>query len=245
MGYTAHHSPSTARYSMTPELSHARKRLHTALSKRAFMTNEAHRMVSPQGKPSKWFLDFRSIILDGPTLKDIASLYWDQLKPMLPFQVGGLETAAIALVAGVVLAAKADGVDLNGFYVRKSRKKDGLQRMVEGRLGDEKIVLIDDGLNSGKSFIRQIELLHLLGKKVHALCVMVRFREPSLYRYFEGSGIRIISLFTLDDFPKTGGVAEYTKTVAQYAPPLAEIPFNVKWKFESSDPSYFHILPKS
>jgi len=229
---------------MTPELSHARKRLHTALSKRAFMTNEAHRMVSPQGKPSKWFLDFRSIILDGPTLKDIASLYWDQLKPMLPFQVGGLETAAIALVAGVVLTAKADGVDLNGFYVRKSRKKDGLQRMVEGTLTDEKIILVDDGLNSGKSFIRQIELLHLLGKKIHAVCVMVRFRDISFYRYLTEQGIRIISLFTLDDFPETGGVAQYGRTNAVRIPPVY-IPFSVQWKFESKDPSYFHILPKS
>ena len=229
---------------MTPELSHAKERLHDALSKRAFMTNREQTMVSPQGNPSKWFLDFRSIILDGPLLKDIATLYWDQLKPLRPFQVGGLETAAIALVAGLVLTAKADGVGLNGFYVRKSRKKDGLQRMVEGTLTEEKIILVDDGLNSGKSFIRQIELLHLLGKKVHAVCVMVRFRDLSFYRYFTEKGIKVISLFTLDDFPETGGVAEYGRANAARVPP-AYIPFGTQWKFESSNPSYFHILPKS
>ena len=153
----------------TSPLSKARKRLQTAIASRTFMTNHGARMVSPEDGPLIWLLDFRSILLDGAVLNDIAVLFWDRLKKEQPFQVGGLETAAIALVAGVVLTAKADGVDLNGFYVRKSRRKDGLQRMVEGRLGDEKIVLIDDGLNSGKSFIRQIELLRLLGKKVHAV----------------------------------------------------------------------------
>src|SRR3989338_8673784 len=98
MGYTAHHySLNEPRSFMTPVLSRARKQLHTALAKRAFMTNREQRMVSPRGNPSTWFFDFRSIILDGPVLKDAADLLWDQLKPMLPFQVGGLETAAIAL----------------------------------------------------------------------------------------------------------------------------------------------------
>jgi len=236
----------TVRYLMTTlQRSQARKRLHTAISKRAFMTNSEHRMVSPEGDPLTWLLDFRSILLDGEVLNDIVALFWDCLKKEQPFQAGGLETAAVALVAGLVMKAKAEGVTLNGFYVRKSRKKDGLQRVVEGTLTDEKIILLDDGLNSGKSLIRQIELLRLLGKEVHAVCVMVRFRDLSFYRYFEESGIRIISLFTLDDFPQTGGLAEYAKMVARYATPLAEILFDVKWKFQSENPGYFHILPKS
>src|SRR3989344_9601591 len=196
----------------TSPLPEARKRLRAAIANRTFLTNQGARMVSPGGGPLIWLLDFRSILLDGEVLDDIAALFWDRLKKEQPFQAGGLETAAITLIAGLVMKAKAEGVTLNGFYVRKSRRKDGLQRMVEGTLTDEKIVLLDDGLNSGKSFIRQIELVRLLGKEVHAVCVMVRFRDLSFYRYFEESGIRIISLFTLDDFPQTGGLAGYAKT---------------------------------
>ncbi len=223
----------------------ARARLHAALSERALMTNHEQRMVSPTGSPSTWFFDFRSILLEGQILDDITALFWDQLKAERPFQLGGLETAAIALVAGLVMKASEGGASLTGFYIRKSRKKDGLQRMVEGTLTDEKIILIDDGLNSGKSFIRQIELLGLLGKKVHAICVVVRFRDLSYYRYFTEQGIKIFSLFTLDDFSQTGGVAEYMRV---NAPSVAAEPrdyFTAEWKFESADPSYFHILPKS
>ncbi|MDO8514306.1 MAG: PQQ-binding-like beta-propeller repeat protein [bacterium] len=219
--------------------------LHYALANRAFRMREEQRMVTQSGDPCRWFFDFRSILLEGPTLTVISELFWKQLKSEVPFQVGGLETAAITLVAGVVLKAKADNVIVNGFYVRKSRKKDGIQQMVEGALGDEKVILIDDGLNSGKSLIRQIELLHLLGKKVHAVCVMVRFRDLSFYRYFHENGIRIISLFTLDDFPETGGIEKYARDNAEKSTSAAHIPFILHWKFESKDPSYFHILPKS
>jgi outer membrane protein assembly factor BamB/orotate phosphoribosyltransferase len=208
------------------------------------MTDAEHRMVSLLGEPSQWFFDFRSIILDGAVLDDIAKLFWERLKPRLPFQIGGLETAAIALVAAIVMKAKSEGIDLNGFYIRKSRKKDGLQRMVEGTLSDEKIVLVDDGINSGASIIRQLELLRLLGKRVDTACVMVRFRSESFYSYFRDNGIRIESLFTLDDFPQTGGVAAYERN-ALLAPLAARMPFVAHWKFESANPSYFHVLPKS
>lgn len=223
----------------------ARARVHDALSRRAFITNKEQRMVSPTGKPSKWFFDFRSVLLNGQVLEDISGLFWQKLKAESPFQVGGLETAAIGLVAGVVMKAKADGVNLNGFYVRKSRKKDGVQRMVEGTLTNEKIVLIDDGLNSGKSIMRQIELLRLLGKSVEAVCVIVRFRDLSFYEYLRESGIKIVSLFTLDDFPETGGVEKYTLSNAARKIAAPREYFTNNWKFESPDPSYYYILPKS
>ncbi len=220
----------------------ARGRLHEALASLAFTIDAEHRNVSPVGAPQRWFFDFRSIILDGSVLSDIAELFWQEIKPLYPCQVGGLETAAIGLVAALVMRAHRDGIALNGFYIRKSRKKDGLQRIVEGALGDEPVVLVDDGLNSGKSLMRQLQVLDLLGKKVIALCVMVRFRDLSYYRYFSERGIKIISLFTLDDFPRSGGIA-----AIQDAEPRAHIgmPFKVAWKFESAHPSYFHILPKS
>lgn len=223
----------------------ARVRLKDALSKGAFFRNGEHRMVSVTGEPSKWLFDFRSILLDGTVLNDITELFWRDLKPLYPFQVGGLETAAIALVAGVVMRAKKDDISLNGFYIRKSRKKEGMQRMVEGTLNDQDIVLLDDGLNSGRSFMRQIKLLELLGKKVKAICVMVRFRDESFYSYFRESGIKVISLFTLDDFSETGGIEEYARlnTPQKVVPPREY--FSVNWKFASENPVFFHVLPKS
>ena len=227
------------------EQSQALQRLKTALSERAFKTDREHRMVSTSGDPVVWFLDFRSILLESGVLDDTASLMWERLKHLQPFQVGGLETSAIALVAAIVMTARREKVELNGFYIRKSRKKDGMQRTIEGTLDTNDVVLVDDGINSGRSIVRQIELLRRIGKKVRAICVLVRFRDRSFYRFFEEQGIEVISLLTLDDIPETGGISSYGTTSASESLTAPKSSFTVQWRFESNDPVFFHVLPKS
>jgi outer membrane protein assembly factor BamB len=148
---------------------------------------------------------------------------------------------AIALLSGVVLKAEEDGRSLNAFYCRKSRKVDGMQRNIEGALTDEPVVLIDDALNSGKSIIRQIKALEAEGKRVEEVCVIVAFREPSYYEYLNERGIRIWSIFTLEDFPETGGLL---KQEAQELP-SSRMPYTVHWKFQSENPNYNLVVPKS
>ena len=40
-------------------------------------------------------------------------------------------------------------------------------KMVEGKLSEDKIILVDDLINSGKTFIRQIEVLEKLVRFCH------------------------------------------------------------------------------
>ncbi len=66
--------------------------------------------------------------------------------------IGGIETAAIPLVAGMLAVGLAHGgPPLNGFYLRKKRKNDGLRRLLEGPPPPrgERVLLIDDILNKG------------------------------------------------------------------------------------------------
>jgi orotate phosphoribosyltransferase len=59
------------------------------------------------------------------------------------YQISGLETAAIILVTGMAMET-----GMNGFYIRKSRKKHGLYNMIEGRLSDAPVIIVDDLMNS-------------------------------------------------------------------------------------------------
>ncbi len=186
-----------------------------------------------------WMLDFREIILDATHLSTISGLFYDMLKPYAPYQPGGLETAAIPLVSGLVLEAKSRGADMNGFYVRKSRDKDGMQNVAEGLREGGRVVLLDDIINSGKGLERAVEVLESLGKRVAAICVVIRFRGDDEYEYFVRKGIPILSLFHLSDFPE---IPPLTKKES----PRSELAkFEKRWRFSGGPPDYHLVVPKS
>lgn len=189
-----------------------------------------------------WLLDFRRVLLKGKFLNIITRLFLDRLsnEGINLFQVGGLEAAAIPLVSGIVLNSSRDGVDINGFFVRKSRKKSGLLQFIEGSLNEEKIILVDDLLNSGSSFLRQIKVLETLGRKVEAVLVVVRFKEESYYEELTNRGIKIYSLFTASDFPTIFSKKEDRVISTQKLPQLAEL-----WTFASPKPKHEYVIPKS
>ncbi len=224
-----------------PNLHEMREKLKKDLVEHAFITKDTRRIVNPDGTDFAWFFDIKGIAFRPGVPDRISALFWGHLKDTTPFQVGGLETVAIALSSGIVMKAQADGVALNMFYIRKSRKVDGMQRNIEGALTDEKVILIDDALNSGRSIVRQVEALKAEGKKVVEVCVVLAFRDPSFYEYLTKEGIKIWSIFTIEDFPHTGGLLKH----AEREPAPQHAPLKVEWKFESKNPEYFHVNPKS
>lgn len=222
-------------------LQEIREQLKKDLSDISYTTKEQRDLFDPSGKAFKWFFDIKGIMLRPGSLRRISELFWDHIRTQGDVQLGGLETVAIALISGVVMRAEEDGVRLNAFYVRKSRKRDGMQRQIEGALTDAPVILIDDGLNSGKSIVRQVEALKAEGKRVVEVCVILAFRDPSFYTYFTENGIRVWSIFTLNDFPQSGGLlASPEQQVSQPTQP-----YRIEWKFSSEKPAYEIVIPKS
>lgn len=218
-----------------------RELVQREISEHAFVTKDERELFGPNGAEFKWFFDLKGVLFKPGMLESVSSLFWEHLKERGSFQIGGIETVAIALLSGVVMKAQADGRALNAFYCRKSRKTDGMQRNIEGVLTNEPVILIDDALNSGKSIIRQVEALKEEGKRVEEVCVILAFREPSYYEYFAEHGINVWSLFTLEDFPKAGGLlAEEKKQL-----PPSRMPYKVHWKFQSEQPNLNLVIPKS
>ena len=54
----------------------------------------------------------------------------------LPFQVGGMEAAAIPLLSAILMKSLSRGTPVNGFIVRKERKTYGAGSSIEGALTD-------------------------------------------------------------------------------------------------------------
>ena len=216
-------------------------KLKKIISEEVFVTKGKENILSPGGDEIKWLFDFRRALLKPDVLDAISDVFLERFSGKFPLQIGGIEVAAIPLITGLVMGLNERDRKINGFFIRKSRKKDGLMRMIEGMVTAEKIILVDDIINTGKSFIRQVEVLEGIGKKVDTVFAVLRFRDSEYYKYFHDKGIRVESLFTLDDFADSLKV----KNLVDKKEGPVPMPFKAEWCFKSENPNYFYVVPKS
>ncbi len=229
-----------------PDLRTRTARVKKAIEEGAYVRAKDEAFVTLQGelRHTGWLFDMRRVVLHADMLDDISALFWNLFGENKNIQIGTIETAGIPLLIGFLAHSKMyTGADVSGFYIRKSRKKNGLMKLVEGEVQKGKdIVLVDDLMNSGKSFMRQVETVESLGGHVKAIWMLIRFRDPEYYEYFNKKGIAVHSLFELNDFTDTLGTANLLPEEPPHRPAQH---FDVVWKFEVANPSYHHVVPKS
>jgi outer membrane protein assembly factor BamB len=218
--------------------------LKKIIAEKVFVLNKDEQ-IGGLTEPDAWLFDFRRILMNGRAANLISDIFYEQFKDSYPFQLGALEIAGVPLVTSLMTKFYYKGTeDINAFFIRKSRKKTGLMRMIEGTLQSEKkIILVDDILNSGNSFWRQVEILEQLHYKVDTIWCILRFREEGYYTRFTERGIKIKSLFTLDDFTITLG--ERVRMISDKPAVPVPMPFNPLWQFKSPKPSFGHVVTKS
>ena len=108
---------------------------------------------------------------------------------------------AIPIACAAIGAATDD--ELKAFFVRKERKEHGLQRWIEGpEIGPgEKVLVVEDTVTTGGSFIEAIERLKEEGIALAgALAIVDRLAGggEAIERAL-GDGLPYRSLFTIDD----------------------------------------------
>ena len=220
------------------------------------VTSDMQQIDLADSNQNRWLIDLRKITLNPEMLDRYTTAFFDRYADQYPFQVAGLETAAIPLVAAIVLKSHVLGTPVNGFYIKKSRKKHGLLSMIEGNVQNEKVILVDDSMNSGDSFLRQVEVLEKLRidnplfdkLNIAALFSIVCYRNLSYYSYFTKKGIRVGSLLTLDDLSVY--IKKYVpqlniRNITNSATKLTPNMFSMVWQWKGSQPNYFYVVPKS
>lgn len=214
--------------------------LKRAIAETALVRAESGRTIinsEKTGALGMWLFDFRALILQPHWIDRYAEIFWEKYAHRYPFQVGGMETGAIPLVTAIVMKSVERKTPVNGFFIRKSRKRQGLMQMIEGTLTKDPVILVDDLINSGGTFNKQIAILAQVGVSVSDIFVMLRFRNMSAYSFAEEKGVMLDSLFTLEDFD--------TPLLPDTAPELPKNSFNERWKFVSPRPSYHVVVHKS
>src|SRR2546421_5098265 len=147
-------APAPHSNSVEDSISVAPDRLKEIIAERCILKGDKQWLVSPGGTDNRWQIDLRHALLDPEALDLLTDLFWDRFAGHMPFQLAGLEIAAIPLVTALLLKARARGLTVNGFIIRKERKRYGTGKVIEGHLTDDPILVVDDVMNSGSSLDR-------------------------------------------------------------------------------------------
>lgn len=217
-----------------PNIQFQIQKLKEFIRKEGLITKDKQKIISSAGREEDWLFDLRNVFLEPEPLDLIAEIFWHNFGKEYPFQVGGQEVAAIPLVTAIIMKSRQMGKPVNGFIIRKSRKPTGLQKIIEGNFTDGKIILVDDLINSGTTALRQIKIIENSSQKVNSFFTLINFRGKKNTELLEKKQVRLFSLFSPEDF----GLSSKEEKIP-------EENFKAVWRFQSPDPSYFWIIPKS
>ena len=213
-----------------------RKHLAAMIRERGVLLGSQQRLLSPKGRANRWMVDMRPLCMDAAFLDLIAELFWEKFQGALPFQIGGMEVAAIPLICAIALKGQARGTPINAFIVRKERKSYGTGNLVEGTLDDSPIIVVDDVMNSGTSLEKVRVILNETFHEISQIFVLVDFHSPSGESWRIKHNIPVHSLTGLPDLGLGLQRARKSQSASQ---------FKTEWSYSSPDPNFFHRVPKS
>jgi outer membrane protein assembly factor BamB len=192
-------------------------------------------LIGPQGAQQSWLIDLRAVFMQPDTLAQIAAAFWEKYKDREPFQLGGMETAAIPLLTALMLLAPPQRGKVNGFIIRKQRKTTGLGNLIEGMVTDEPVILVDDILNSGASAEKGRAAIAATGRTVREVFAVIDYHSRQGHQWRAKYHIAVQSLFTLDDF----GLK-----LSNNPAPLAQ-QYKELWRTTVPGAFAFYVVPKS
>lgn len=153
------------------------------------------------GRVSDFYIDLRKVSLSPKGVYLISHLIFNLIKRNEITAVGGPTLGADPIVSGVCYLAYKNNKKLKGFIIRKSPKKHGRQRLIEGEVlsSRDRVAIIDDVATSGYSLIKSIEVLKREKIKV-AAAISVVDRQEGAEEALAAYRCPLISLFKKSDF---------------------------------------------
>ena len=181
---------------MTIEDKH--KRLKEIIKERGIVIKD---VTLSSNRKSKFYYDIKSIVNEPEGAALIGELLLHQILKVEPkiMSVGGLESGAIAISTAIVCSCYYSSLPnrVSGFFVRKSVKTYGLEKMIEG-IAKGPVAVVDDVVTTGKSVLDAVSALRNQGLyNINIFCVIDRQVAENL---LDQNNIRFHSLFRHSDF---------------------------------------------
>jgi orotate phosphoribosyltransferase len=150
------------------------------------------------GEKSNFYYDIKSVVLDPKGGYLIGKLVIDMISNFNVKSIGGLELGAIPIATIIARESYGNSKDLKAFFVRKSAKKHGLEKEIEGNIVDP-VVIVDDVITTGKSVLQTIEKISKRNLKISCI-ICVLDREQGAEKLFKEHNIAFYPLFKHSHF---------------------------------------------
>lgn len=157
---------------------------------------EGGALLGPKGEENSWVVDIRNLLLNPQVIDFISDQFWvswleNREIQGKPLQIAGLELAAVPLITAITLKAQNYDVKASGLIIRKSRKKYGLQRTIEGAFDREvETVIVDDLVNSGASIHKCLVSLAEVGIYPKKVFSVIDFGSRKKQELFNSRGLK-------------------------------------------------------
>jgi orotate phosphoribosyltransferase len=153
------------------------------------------------GKESSFYVDIKNVSLHPEGAALIGELAWEQLSGARFGGVGGPTLGADPLATALSLAARARGLSVPAFIIRKEPKKHGTSQWIEGRDNLEPgsdLLVVEDVVTTGGSSLKAIEKVRAEGFKVSTLLAVLDRCEGGAEALRE-AGVRLVALARIDE----------------------------------------------
>ena len=179
-----------------------RQRLYELIKERSLKIADEPIFKLSSGKLSRYYLDLKKVTLDPEGGYLVGNLMYELIKPFGVSAVGGLTLGADPIAYATALISYQKGEPIKPFVVRKEPKKHGTGRQIEGNLQEgERVVVVEDVVTTAASSLKAVKACREAGLEVVAVCCIVDRNEGGREN-IEKEGLKLYSLFTIDDFLK-------------------------------------------
>jgi orotate phosphoribosyltransferase len=178
--------------------SNPRDRLRELLRERSVRHGD---FVLASGRRSAFYVDARQTTMSGEglVLIGIVGLEHLQARGWQPQAVGGLTLGADPVAFALAAAARARGVALDAFTVRKQPKDHGTGRRIEGCfVPGARVVVVEDVLTTGRSALEALAAVESEGGHVLGVLTVVD-RQEGGRAALEEAGYQVEALVTARD----------------------------------------------
>ncbi len=152
------------------------------------------------GKLSRYYLDLKRVTLDPEGGFLVGNLLFEAIRPLNVSAVGGLTLGADPIAYATSLISYQKGEPIKPFVVRKEPKKHGTGRQIEGNLAEgERVIVVEDVVTTASSSLKAVKACREAGLEVVAVYAIVDRKEGGREN-LEKEGVKLYSLFTIDDF---------------------------------------------
>ncbi|MBT8224198.1 MAG: orotate phosphoribosyltransferase [Dactylosporangium sp.] len=155
------------------------------------------RVVLSSGREADQYVDLRRVTLHHAGAPLVGRVLLDLVDDWQFDAVGGLTLGADPVATAMLHAAAMRGRALDAFVVRKSDKRHGLQRRIEGPdVTGRRVLAVEDTSTTGGSVLTAADVLRQAGAEVVGVAVIV---DRGAEKAVRAAGLSYRSAYSLAD----------------------------------------------